>query len=149
MLTPVDGELLRGLLHIERDQMDYKRALCARCRYLKYGYIIMTHIIWWDVITYPCHSLLRGLLLIGEDQMGLVCQKRVPRTCIRNYIRQNNEWIITYPCHILLRGLLHTEGDKMDHTGTLWAKSRYLGHGWINTSHRIVWDVMTYPSPRY
>ena len=32
-------------------------------------------------------------------------------------------------------------------TSGCWSK--YLGHGWVITSHSILWDVITYPCPRY
>ena len=31
---------------------------------------------------------------------------------------------------------------------TFFARSRYLGYGWVITSHSLLWDVITYTCPR-
>ena len=61
----------------------------------------------------------------------------------------NPSWATTPPIRSKLLGCAIFLSEGCTLYEEFCARNRYLGHGKVITSHRILWDVITYPCPIY
>ena len=112
---------------------------------------------------WPAISLLSLGASASPSDAGLIRQAgatNTPLATLRDakHISFTRKWYrspkmsFLYPCYIcglLNRALLWRPAGVKTSYEHFGARSRYLGLGQVITSHRILWDVITYPCPRY